>query len=308
MNRIWTRPVMDAAMHGLRRWVAGGPPLPMQPRLELSSDRRAIVRDPDGIARGGIRLPGVDVPIAVQQRDPGDRRPGRHVERVLSPLRRRHAPGPLRRPGRVPRRRSRSRRVRRWPPACCCRATSRRSSPKRAPHGPSTAERAPSRAVPVVTTSPRAIEEWLVGAIRCRRRPNSRRVCSRRRPGRARAHGRSPPPGARCEQRRRHRHWRRGRSWHSPVRNGGDNRSAGRRSERGRAARRGRRPLRSSSTTGGSSCRQPDAGRCTAHVLGRHRSARRPPARRRRLARGRPIALRLDARHRHRVATTDRSA
>ena len=36
----------------------------MQPRIEFGGDPPAIVRDDDGIARGGIRLPSVEVPLA----------------------------------------------------------------------------------------------------------------------------------------------------------------------------------------------------------------------------------------------------
>jgi hypothetical protein len=65
MNRISTRPVTDAAFHHLRRWIADGTPPPIQPRIEFAGDPAEIVRDADGIAKGGIRLPQADVPIAV---------------------------------------------------------------------------------------------------------------------------------------------------------------------------------------------------------------------------------------------------
>jgi hypothetical protein len=63
-NEVSTAPVGDAALRHLRAWVAGGPPPPIQPRIEFAGDPPAVARDGDGIAGGGIRLPQVEVPIA----------------------------------------------------------------------------------------------------------------------------------------------------------------------------------------------------------------------------------------------------
>ena len=56
----------------------GGPrppaavPPPTAPRLEVTDgDKPAIARDADGIARGGVRTPPVDVPVDVLSGSPG---------------------------------------------------------------------------------------------------------------------------------------------------------------------------------------------------------------------------------------------
>lgn len=65
MNRIPLMPLYDAALHHLRRWLDDGTLPPVQPRIEFAGDDPAeIVRDEHGIARGGIRLPQADVPVA----------------------------------------------------------------------------------------------------------------------------------------------------------------------------------------------------------------------------------------------------
>ena len=46
------------------------PASPTQPRIEFAGDPAEIVRDADGIARGGIRLPQVEVPIATNSAIP----------------------------------------------------------------------------------------------------------------------------------------------------------------------------------------------------------------------------------------------
>ena len=56
--------MVDAALHHLQAWVRDGTPPPVQPRIEFGGDPPAIVRDDNGIARGGIRLPSVEVPLA----------------------------------------------------------------------------------------------------------------------------------------------------------------------------------------------------------------------------------------------------
>jgi hypothetical protein len=52
-----THPVSDAAVHHMHSWLDGGSPPPAQPQIDVSGDPPQIVRDKDGIARGGIRLP-----------------------------------------------------------------------------------------------------------------------------------------------------------------------------------------------------------------------------------------------------------
>ena len=47
------------------RWVSDGTAPPRAPRLELDPERPGFLLDEDGIARGGIRTPWVDVPAAV---------------------------------------------------------------------------------------------------------------------------------------------------------------------------------------------------------------------------------------------------
>ena len=47
-----------------RRWVRDGTPPPIHPRIAFEGDPAQIVRDDNGIARGGIRLPQVEVPLA----------------------------------------------------------------------------------------------------------------------------------------------------------------------------------------------------------------------------------------------------
>jgi hypothetical protein len=62
LNEVSTSPVMDAAFAAMRTWAAGGPPPSIQPPIQLSGEPPAIVRDDNGIARGGVRLPEVEVP------------------------------------------------------------------------------------------------------------------------------------------------------------------------------------------------------------------------------------------------------
>ncbi|MGO9856053.1 MAG: alpha/beta hydrolase domain-containing protein [Acidimicrobiales bacterium] len=64
VNQVSVAPVVDAALHHVNVWAQGGAAPPVQPRIEFSGDPPEIVRDGNGIARGGIRLPVVEVPIA----------------------------------------------------------------------------------------------------------------------------------------------------------------------------------------------------------------------------------------------------
>jgi Alpha/beta hydrolase domain len=64
MCAIAWKPVMNTALDHLQRWIHGGPPPPNQPLIDITGDGVDIVRDDRGIARGGVRLPDVDVPLA----------------------------------------------------------------------------------------------------------------------------------------------------------------------------------------------------------------------------------------------------
>ena len=64
MNRIAIAPLYDAALHHLNRWVSGGEPPPIQPKIEFTGGPAQVVRDGHGIAIGGVRLPQADVPVA----------------------------------------------------------------------------------------------------------------------------------------------------------------------------------------------------------------------------------------------------
>lgn len=59
--------VLKAAIAALNRWVREGVAPPIAPRLETMGNR--LVRDEMGIAKGGIRTPQVDVPLAVLSGD-----------------------------------------------------------------------------------------------------------------------------------------------------------------------------------------------------------------------------------------------
>jgi hypothetical protein len=63
INQVSVAPVVDAALHHLQAWVRDGTPPPVQPRIEFEGEPAQIARDDDGIARGGIRLPQVEVPL-----------------------------------------------------------------------------------------------------------------------------------------------------------------------------------------------------------------------------------------------------
>jgi hypothetical protein len=56
--------IAKAAIHQLDRWVRTGVPPTTAPRLEIAGDPPAFVLDALGNARGGIRTPYVDVPVA----------------------------------------------------------------------------------------------------------------------------------------------------------------------------------------------------------------------------------------------------
>ena len=57
--------VFAAAIRALDDWVARGVPPPTAPRLDLTDDRSAFLKDDNGNVTGGIRTPYVDAPVAV---------------------------------------------------------------------------------------------------------------------------------------------------------------------------------------------------------------------------------------------------
>lgn len=74
INAIPMNPVYDAAYHHMHIWLADGVPPPVTPRIEFVEGAKQtidepaaddpVVRDEHGIAKGGIRLPQADVPLA----------------------------------------------------------------------------------------------------------------------------------------------------------------------------------------------------------------------------------------------------
>jgi alpha/beta hydrolase family protein len=58
---MWS-PAADAAIVHVKRWIEGGAPPPKQPLITVSGNPPTIDRDEHGIARGGVRLPDVEVP------------------------------------------------------------------------------------------------------------------------------------------------------------------------------------------------------------------------------------------------------
>jgi Alpha/beta hydrolase domain len=63
VNHFSVAPVVDAALHHLQGWLQHGTPPPAQPRIAFAGEPPGIGRDEHGIARGGIRLPQVEVPL-----------------------------------------------------------------------------------------------------------------------------------------------------------------------------------------------------------------------------------------------------
>jgi hypothetical protein len=67
-NRLRWAPVHDAALRALHQWLADGTPAPHQPRIEMDpGPPLRIAVDDVGNARGGIRLPELEVPTATYQ-------------------------------------------------------------------------------------------------------------------------------------------------------------------------------------------------------------------------------------------------
>jgi len=70
INRIPMALLYDAVFHHMHRWLATGTPPPVMPKIEFEGEPPEVVRDGHGIARGGIRLPQVEVPLAVNSAIP----------------------------------------------------------------------------------------------------------------------------------------------------------------------------------------------------------------------------------------------
>jgi hypothetical protein len=64
INQVSIAPVVDAALRHLQYWIRDDKVPPAQPRIAFGGQPATIDRDADGIARGGIRLPQVEVPLA----------------------------------------------------------------------------------------------------------------------------------------------------------------------------------------------------------------------------------------------------
>ena len=72
LNAIPLEPVVDAAYHAMQIWLEKGTPPRSFPRIDFAGDLPTPVRDQHGIARGGIRLPQVEVPLATNSAAPSD--------------------------------------------------------------------------------------------------------------------------------------------------------------------------------------------------------------------------------------------
>ena len=70
INRVPMVPLFDAAIHAMHGWVSTGKPPRSQPLVKFAGEPPAIVRDEHGIAKGGIRLPQVEVPLATNSAIP----------------------------------------------------------------------------------------------------------------------------------------------------------------------------------------------------------------------------------------------
>jgi hypothetical protein len=64
VNRVSMIPLYDAGLHHLHQWLTIGAEPPTPPLIDFAGDPPEVVRDEHGIARGGIRLPQVEVPVA----------------------------------------------------------------------------------------------------------------------------------------------------------------------------------------------------------------------------------------------------
>lgn len=64
VNAVPMALLYDAVFHHMQRWAADGIAPPVQPKIEFAGEPPQVVRDGHGIARGGIRLPQVEAPLA----------------------------------------------------------------------------------------------------------------------------------------------------------------------------------------------------------------------------------------------------
>jgi hypothetical protein len=71
INSAPMRYVVDTAIHDLARWASGGRPPPRAPRIDVAGDPPTIQRDQFGNARGGIRLPQLEAPVATLSGESG---------------------------------------------------------------------------------------------------------------------------------------------------------------------------------------------------------------------------------------------
>jgi hypothetical protein len=65
-SRVSFHHAQNALYSHLERWLQGGPPPPSSPRMEVESDAVRLKRDERGFVVGGIRLPELAVPTALQ--------------------------------------------------------------------------------------------------------------------------------------------------------------------------------------------------------------------------------------------------
>ena len=75
INEAPLSPVLEAAYRRLQEWLETGTAPPLQPLIEFGGDPADVVRDEHGIARGGIRLPQVQVPLATNSAIPAPKNP-----------------------------------------------------------------------------------------------------------------------------------------------------------------------------------------------------------------------------------------
>ena len=70
INAIPIGPLYDSAFYHMHQWLSGKIAPPVQPRIEFEGTPASVIRDSDGIAKGGIRLPQVEAPLAVNSAVP----------------------------------------------------------------------------------------------------------------------------------------------------------------------------------------------------------------------------------------------
>ena len=70
INAIPIGPLYDSAFYHMHHWLSAEVDPPIQPRIDFEGTPASIMRDEDGIAKGGIRLPQVEAPLAVNSAIP----------------------------------------------------------------------------------------------------------------------------------------------------------------------------------------------------------------------------------------------